>query len=135
MSPGLTASSKDASISFGALPRHLTAILRLKARGQSAYLPKISSEVESVIIWRRVRPVTYGVHEQIWQDNGAVLLQNIFGGGRNRAVGSFSDQLGLDPSGVARVELGLERRGNKNVAWELQNGIRVFYLEERKDGE
>jgi hypothetical protein len=71
------------------------------------------------------------IHEEVGQNDGAVLLEDGLSGRRDGPVGSLGDQLGLDARGVAGVDLGLERSRDEDVTGELEDGVRVFHLEER----
>jgi hypothetical protein len=71
------------------------------------------------------------IHEEVGQNDGAILLEDGLGRRRDGPVGSLGDQLGLDARGIARVDLGLERSRDEDVTGELEDGVRVFHLEER----
>ena len=61
-----------------------------------------------------------GVREDVGHDEDPLLVEDLVGALRRRAVRAFDDDLRPDVSGVSSADLVLVRRGDEDVALELE---------------
>ena len=64
---------------------------------------------------------TAGVGQDVGNDEDALAVQDVVGHRRHRAVGRLGDDLGLDVRGVLGGDDVFKRRGNEDVALELEH--------------